>query len=495
MLFNSLEFILFFPTVVILYFLTPFRFRWLVLLIASYTFYMFWRVDYALILIFSTLIDYGCGRMMGRIPDELQQKRKPWLWLSLLSNLGILFSFKYFNFFSEAAGDLAALLDLQYATPVFEFLLPMGISFYTFQTMSYSIDVYYGRIKPEKHLGVFALFVTFFPQLVAGPIERAGNLLSQLRTPHKFEYNRAASGIKLMAWGFFKKVVIADRLAVFVNAVYDDPTAYRGIPLIIATVFFAFQIYCDFSGYTDIARGAARIMGIQLMQNFRSPYFATSIKDFWSRWHISLSTWFRDYLYLPLGGNRVVKWRWYYNLFIVFLVSGIWHGANWTFMVWGALHGLYLVFGNATADERSKLASMLRLDRLPGLHTFLQVLTTFFLVCVAWVFFRANSLGDAWYIVTHMFTGVPDTASAIVHDVEARWNLLYLNQIKEMFYLAVLFVSLLVIIEFVNNNFPYLKRRIKRLPVPLKISFYGFVGACIVLFGNFSETQFIYFQF
>jgi alginate O-acetyltransferase complex protein AlgI len=495
MLFNSIEFIIFFPTVILLYFATPYRFRWLLLLIASYTFYMFWRVDYALLLVCSTLIDYACGRMMGSIPDELRHKRKPWLWLSLLSNLGILFTFKYFNFFSEAAGDLAALLDLNYATPVFEILLPMGISFYTFQTMSYSIDVYYGRIQAEKHLGIFALFVTFFPQLVAGPIERAGNLLNQLKTEHKFDYERAASGARLMAWGFFKKVVIADRLAVFVNEVYNKPGEYEGIPLILATLFFAFQIYCDFSGYSDIAIGAARIMGFQLMENFRSPYFATSIKDFWNRWHISLSTWFRDYLYLPLGGNRVVKWRWYYNLFIVFLVSGIWHGANWTFIIWGALHGIYLVIGNATIEERGKLTDLLRLNRLPKLHKLLQVLTTFSLVCIAWVFFRANTLTDAWYILTHMFTGLSESVAALTYGVGAHWKLLYLNQVKEMFYLSVFFVALLVLIEFANTTMPSLRRRLDRLPVPLKVAFYGFAGACIFLFGSFSETQFIYFQF
>ncbi|WP_224994259.1 MBOAT family protein [Cesiribacter sp. SM1] len=495
MLFNSLEFIIFFPTVILLYFATPYRFRWLLLLVASYTFYMFWRVDYALLLIASTLIDYACGRMMGRIPGELRQKRKPWLWLSLLSNLGILFTFKYFNFFSEAAGDLAALLDLNYATPVFEILLPMGISFYTFQTMSYSIDVYYGRIQAEKHLGIFALFVTFFPQLVAGPIERAGNLLNQLKTEHKFDYDRAASGARLMAWGFFKKVVIADRLAVFVNEVYNNPGGYEGIPLMLATLFFAFQIYCDFSGYSDIAIGAARIMGFELMVNFRSPYFAISIKDFWNRWHISLSTWFRDYLYLPLGGNRVVKWRWYYNLFIVFLVSGIWHGANWTFIIWGALHGLYLVIGNATKGERGKILDLLRLNRLPKLHKLLQVFTTFSLVCIAWVFFRANTLTDAWYILTHMFTGFSKSVAALTSGVGAHWKLLYLNQVKEMFYLSVLFVTLLVLIEFANTTMPTLRRRFDRLPVPLKVAFYGFTGACIFLFGNFSETQFIYFQF
>lgn len=494
MLFNSLEFLLFFPTVVFLYFSLPSRFQWLLLLMASYIFYMFWRVDYAIILIASTVVDYVCGRMMGRVPEENRQRRKPWLWLSLFSNLGVLFAFKYFNFFSGAARDLAQLLEMEYATPVFEFLLPMGISFYTFQTMSYSIDVYYGRIAPEKHFGIFALFVSFFPQLVAGPIERAGNLLEQLRQQHSFNYQLASSGIQLMAWGFFKKVVIADRLAPMVNQVYNNPTEYEGIPLILATLFFAFQIYCDFSGYSDIAIGAARVMGFKLMVNFRSPYFATSIKDFWSRWHISLSTWFRDYLYIPLGGNRVVKWRWYYNLFIVFLVSGLWHGASWTFIVWGALHGIYQVFATATEGERSRMAQKLYLHRSPRLYKLLQIATTFFLVCLAWVFFRANNISDAWYITTHMFTGIPESASAILKEDFAIYKLLYLSQLREIFYLSVFAILLLVIKEYADRIID-LKRVLDNLPVPAKIAFYGMAGALIVLMGNFTEAEFIYFQF
>jgi alginate O-acetyltransferase complex protein AlgI len=494
MLFNSLEFVVFFPLVIGFYFLLPHRFRWILLLVASYIFYMFWRVEYALILLTSTLVDYTCARMMGKWAPEQRSKRKPWLWLSLLSNLGILFTFKYFNFFSEAASSLGQLLGMQYATPAFELLLPMGISFYTFQTMSYSIDVYYDRIKPEKHVGIFALFVTFFPQLVAGPIERAGNLLHQLRQHHRFDYQRVSSGLKLMAWGFFKKLVIADQLALFVNQVYDQPQAYTGFPLLLATLFFAFQIYCDFSGYSDIAIGTAQVLGIRLMQNFRTPYFSGSIREFWSRWHISLSTWFRDYLYIPLGGNRVLKWRWYYNLFVVFVVSGLWHGANWTFLVWGALHGLYLVLGESTADWRDRLNQALHLTRLPRLHRLLQVAFTFSLVCLAWIFFRANSLTDAWYITTHLFAGLGTSLQAIASSVELRWELLYLSQSKELFLIAVAAVLLLLVIELANE-YVHLPSSIGLLPTPLRLSFYGLAGAFILLFGNFAESEFIYFQF
>ncbi|MHC2992404.1 alginate O-acetyltransferase, partial [Pontibacter sp. HJ8] len=395
MLFNSAEFFIFFPVVVTLYFLTPFNRRWLILLLASYYFYMSWKPAYAVILVISTLIDYVTSRQMGRYSVEEKDKRRPWLYLSLFSNLGILLLFKYYNFFNESARDIALALDVPYAMPAFELLLPMGISFYTFQTMSYTIDVYQGRIKPEPHLGIFALFVTFFPQLVAGPIERAGNLLGQLRRKHDFSYDRVVAGLRRMGWGFFKKIVIADNLALMVNQVYNNPTEYEGISLIIATIFFAFQIYCDFSGYSDIAIGASQVMGFRLMENFRSPYFAKTIPEFWSRWHISLSTWFRDYLYIPLGGNRVVKWRWYYNLFIVFLLSGFWHGASWTFVVWGALHGIYQIFGLMTRDKRNALVHRIGLTAHPHFYKGVQVLTVFFLVCFSWIFFRANSIGDA----------------------------------------------------------------------------------------------------
>ncbi|MBD1396936.1 MBOAT family protein [Pontibacter sp. JH31] len=494
MLFNSFEFLLFFPTVVGLYFLLPHRLRWLLLLIASYAFYMFWRVDYAIILVISTLVDYLCGRMMDRYSEEDRHKRKPWLWLSLLSNLGILFTFKYYNFFNGAASDLAGLLGVGYAAPAFELLLPMGISFYTFQTMSYSIDVYYGRIKAEKHLGIFALFVTFFPQLVAGPIERAGNLLGQLKQKNDFDYDRVTGGLKLMAWGLFKKVVVADRLAVMVNTVYNNPTDYEGIPLIIATVFFAFQIYCDFSGYSDMAIGAAQVMGFNLMENFRRPYFSKSIKEFWGRWHISLSTWFRDYLYIPLGGNRVLKWRWYYNIFVVFLVSGFWHGANWTFLVWGALHGFYQVFGEVTKHQRNGLAQSLGLTKSARVYNDLQMATTFSLVCLAWVFFRANSIGDAWYITTHMFSGLGESVNTIVYNVDGlRKSWLILGQTPVIFMIAVTVILVLLVLDWLKDS--NVNVSLNLLPSPMRIVAYGTIIAFIFLFGRFDETEFIYFQF
>jgi alginate O-acetyltransferase complex protein AlgI len=362
MLFNSLHFLFFFPAVVALYFATPARYRWALLLAASYYFYAAWRLEYVVLIMVSTLADYLCGLRMGRLATK--RERKPWLILTLVVNLGLLFVFKYLDFFGDSLRALFNQFNIFYDVPAYNLLLPVGISFYTFQTLSYSIEVYRGNQKPERHLGIFALYVSFFPQLVAGPIERSTRLLPQFWVQHGFDASRAASGFRLILWGFFKKIVIADRLAIYVNDVYGNPGAQDGLTLLVATYFFAFQIYCDFSAYSDIAIGSARIMGYDLMQNFRRPYFARSIQEFWQRWHISLSTWFRDYVYIPLGGNRVPKWRWYVNLMAVFLVSGLWHGAAWTFVVWGALHGGYLIVGVLTLDVRER--AWQALERLAG---------------------------------------------------------------------------------------------------------------------------------
>ena len=360
------------------------------MLLASYYFYMSWKVEYVILIVISTLVDYFCGKKMAALPDKAA--RKKYLYLSLVSNLGLLFLFKYFNFFSRSFSKIFGVLNESFLhwnvlhdTYTLKVLLPVGISFYTFQTLSYTIDVYNGRTSAENHLGKFALFVSFFPQLVAGPIERSSHLLPQFHQTFEFDYNRVKEGLLLMVWGFFKKLVIADRLAAYVNEVYNNVDKYDGFHNIIATYFFAFQIYCDFSGYSDIAIGSALIMGFSLMQNFRRPYFATNIREFWARWHISLSTWFRDYLYIPLGGNRVVKWRWYYNLFITFVISGLWHGADWTFIVWGFLHGSYLVLGYITQPIRNRLLRPFKLGVNGTVGKLLDVLVTFHLVVFAWI--------------------------------------------------------------------------------------------------------------
>jgi len=313
MLFNSLEFLIFFPVVTLLYFLLPHRHRWWMLLAASCGFYMMFIPKYIIILAVTIIIDYVAG-ILAEKPDLSPHKRKSILTISILSTCLVLFIFKYFNFFNTNFAHLAALLHWNYPIAALKLALPIGLSFHTFQSLSYVIEVYCGRQKAEHHFGIYSLYVMFYPQLVAGPIERPQNLLHQFYAKHAFDYQRVTDGLKLMVWGLFKKVVIADRLAIAVNTVYNDPHSFTGIPLIIATAFFAFQIYCDFSGYSDIAIGAAQVMGFRLMDNFNRPYFAKSIPEFWKRWHISLSTWFRDYLYIPLGGNRAKTWRWQYNL-------------------------------------------------------------------------------------------------------------------------------------------------------------------------------------
>ncbi|MCG3157767.1 MAG: Peptidoglycan O-acetyltransferase [bacterium] len=481
MLFNSWQFLIFFPLVVAAYFLLPHRLRWMLLLGASYYFYMCWKPEYALLLMFSTVIDYYTGLQMGKATSA--RKRKFYLGVSLSSNLGILFLFKYFNFLNASARAVFDQFNLFYNVPMFELLLPVGISFYTFQTLSYSIDVYRGRLAPEKHLGMFALYVTFFPQLVAGPIERSTNLLPQFYRVHGIDRQRILDGLKLMLWGFFKKIVIADRLAVYVNQAYNNPAGASGADLLVATYFFAFQIYCDFSGYSDIAIGAARVMGFELMENFRRPYLSQSIAEFWQRWHISLSTWFKDYLYIPLGGNRVAKWRWLCNLFIVFLVSGLWHGANWTFVVWGALHGFYLVFSIWTDNARRWLWQAVRLDRLAGVVRVTRMLLTFHLVLFAWIFFRANHLADAYLIITKI---APAVASVFRFELVPAVSLI---ETRALLLMLVLITGMSLYERFQSAVGARLGNRYAR------VAFASVLFWVILVWGAFNNQQFIYFQF
>jgi alginate O-acetyltransferase complex protein AlgI len=398
--FNSIQFLIFFPIVTIFYFLLPHHVRWLWLLAASCLFYMYFIPIYILILAFTIVIDYVAGICIEKARGPA---RTSLLMLSVLANVGILFFFKYFNFATGNLIALAQFLGWNSSLTTLGFVLPLGLSFHTFQAMSYTFEVYHGRQPAERHFGIYALYVMFYPQLVAGPIERPQNLLWQFREVHRFDSRNAVLGMKWMLLGMFKKVVIADRLAGLANPVFDHPTDFQGWQLIAATVAFAFQIYCDFSGYSDIALGAARFMGFKLMENFDSPYLSCSLAEFWKRWHISLSTWFRDYLYVPLGGNRVSGPRWALNILIVFLVSGLWHGSAWTFVIWGGIHGVLIVLSAWTAEFRRRIAETVGLARLPMLHRSLQRAATFSVVCIAWIFFRANNLSDAWYMVTHLF--------------------------------------------------------------------------------------------
>lgn len=400
MVFNSYSFLIFFPIVVLVYFLIPKRAQHIWLLVASYYFYMNWDARYVLLLLFSTAVTYLSGTVMERVRTGRQ--RKAAVAVSFVLNIGVLFFFKYFNFAVDSINMILMHIGLTLPRPEFNLLLPVGISFYTFQALSYTMDVYRKDITAERNFFRYALFVSFFPQLVAGPIERSKNLLSQVNQPHRFDYDEMREGLLIMLWGFFLKLVVADRVAIVVNTVYGDYAQYGGIYIIVASVLFAVQIYCDFAGYSTIAIGAAEIMGFQLMENFDCPYFSCSIGEFWRRWHISLSSWFRDYLYIPLGGSRkgnVVKCR---NLMIVFLVSGLWHGAAGTYVVWGLLHGIYQVIGNITRPVRDKLNEILELKPKSIGHKLVSGLITFGLVDFAWIFFRAESIGDAISMIKSM---------------------------------------------------------------------------------------------
>jgi len=440
---------------------------------------------YILILFYTILVDYTAGWQIERSHGG----RRWWfLVLSIIANLGVLIVFKYFNFFNANLTSLASFLHWNYPIQNLAILLPLGLSFHTFQSLSYTIEVYRGRQKAERHLGIFALYVMFYPQLVAGPIERPMHLLPQLHHHYTFDYQRVTDGLRRMVWGFFKKIVIADRLAVIVNMVYNEPSEFSGLTWVLATYFFAFQIYCDFSGYSDIAIGAAHVMGYNLSQNFHRPYFARSISEFWQRWHISLSTWFRDYLYIPLGGNRVAQWRWYYNLMIVFLVSGLWHGANWTFIVWGALHGFYMLGEIWTSRLRARLAAQLRLDQYPWLYKSLQILLTFHLVAFAWIFFRANSMADALYIVKQF------TVPAMLQSLPG-----FAYQVTKTFgelELAYCFIFILLLLgiegwQSINQDRPLIQPK----PIWLRWALYYAAIFSIMIFGAHNSSQFIYFQF
>jgi len=478
MLFNSFQFAIFVSVVVAVHFLTSGRWRWLVLLIGSYFFYAYWRWEYLLLLIGVTAVHWFCARRIGASDDPWS--RRIYLGAALMASLGVLFFFKYYNFAQESLSSLVHALGWTAALPVLRIALPVGLSFYSLQALSYTLDVYFGKVKAEDHFGRLALFVGFFPKLVSGPIDRAGNLLAQFQRQNRFDLERLASGLQLILWGLFKKLVIADRLAIYVNEVFADPGAYSGPSLLLATYFFTFQIYCDFSGYTDI--GTSRILGYDLLPNFRLPYFAQSIADFWRRWHISLSTWFRDYLYIPLGGNRVEsRWRWMLVIMVVFVVSGLWHGAAWTFVIWAALHGTFYLIEKSLRRPGQLLAAWLRLPA--GVAKGLRILITFHAVTLAWVFFRAASVGDAWTIIKGIFTtmGGPFYAGS--------------SQLTTTLSLCAIFFLLAVQIMQVKGWAPLYRYREGRLwPLPVRWAAYAVLIFGISILGV-SSNQFIYFQF
>ncbi|MFH0735658.1 MAG: MBOAT family O-acyltransferase [bacterium] len=487
MLFNSLDFLVFFIVVTATYFTLPYKYRWFLLLAGSCYFYMAFIPVYILILGFTIVIDYFAGLFLESAQGK---RRKIYLIASLIANVGVLAIFKYYNFFNNNFSALLNDFSLSNPIPNLAIILPIGLSFHTFQAMSYTIEVYRGKQKAERHFGIYALYVMFYPQLVAGPIERPQNLIHQFYEEHKFDYHRVKDGLLLMVWGLLKKVVIADRLAVVVDNVYNNSNDYSVISLIVATIFFSFQIFCDFSGYSDMAIGAAQVMGFKLMTNFNRPYQSKSISEFWKRWHISLSTWFKDYLYISLGGNRVSIPRWYFNLFIVFLISGFWHGANWTFIVWGALHGFYLVFGIVTTKIRKNLTDFIGLPKVPKIFHLVKVFITFVLVSFAWVFFRASSISEALYIIKNSIVGLPGDVNKILSH-SFTLNLGITNY--ELF-LCVLSIVCMEIIHVLQNKVGF-RDFINKKPLYFRWAVYYLVSLVILYFGVYQDRQFIYFQF
>jgi len=462
MLFNSLLFLAFFVVITITYYLLPHKLRWMWLLAASSYFYMYFKPVYILIILFTIIVDYCAGILIEKAKGN---NRRFYLILSLVTNIGVLAFYKYFNFL---AGNLNLLSGAFHGPqlPLLDFILPIGLSFHTFQAMSYTIEVYRGNQPAERHFGLYALYVMFYPQMVAGPIERPQHILPQLHRVNNFRSGNLITGLFFMAMGLFKKVVIADRLGLYVDPVFTNPHGHSALELLVATYFFAFQIYCDFSGYSDIAIGTALVLGIELMQNFNFPYLASNISDFWKRWHISLSTWFRDYLYIPLGGNRINFSVTCINLLIVFMISGLWHGANWKYLVWGLIHGLLLV--------AYQLLNKFNI-RIKG-FTFLKWLVTFNLVCLAWVFFRAGTVTDAFYILNKIFSGISLTYSAGS-----------LMSVHELWYCAFIIIALLLGERYL--------RKAKEYSNTSKLLLIGGLALACYFLGIFNEAQFIYFQF
>jgi alginate O-acetyltransferase complex protein AlgI len=471
MLFNSFEFLYFFISVTVFYFILPDRFRWILLLAASCFFYMFFKPEYILILLFTIVIDYYAGIWIEKQTEK--KKKKKFLVISLIANIGVLAVFKYYNFINDNISGLANMFGVENSIPYLNIILPIGLSFHTFQAMSYTIEVYRGNQKAEKHFGIYALYVMFYPQLVAGPIERPQNVLHQFYKKHPFSFENAVTGSNLILLGLFKKVVIADRLAVYVNQVYAHLDTSTTLSAWLAAIFFSLQIYCDFSGYSDIARGTARFMGYELMINFDRPYLSRSVSEFWTRWHISLSSWFKDYLYIPLGGNRVSKLKWYRNIIIVFLISGLWHGANFTFIIWGGLHAVYILVESVFLPYTGKLLN----KPFPLLKLF-NTLKVFVLVTIAWVFFRAANVHEAMQMMKLMFS----------FDLHADPIQLYAGKGSFNFALTFLVTGFLMLMYFLPKDlhFKTLTRNIVFLS-----------GSIFLLFilSKDAGGEFIYFQF
>lgn len=481
MSFVTPEFLVLFSVVVPLYYALPYRLASPLLLAASYVFYMYWNAVYVLILLFTTICDYYLAKLIFRTSQA--GRKRFYLCLSIFMNLGVLFFFKYTNFFSSSVQSMIHALGLPYHMPQVDVILPIGISFYTFQELAYTLDVYRGVLKPEDRFDIFSLFIVFFPHLIAGPIVRAPSMLPQFRVKQPFREDYVIEGLQLILWGAFKKVVIADRLAIYVNEVYGHPSQYSGPILIVATLFFAFQIYCDFSGYSDLAIGTAKVLGFQLPTNFRQPYFSRSIGEFWRRWHISLSTWFKDYVYIPLVKGQASARLRRLHIMTVFLLSGLWHGANWTFVIWGGLHGLAML-AEHLSPRRVGGSRWWPFGRLnPTLVTGIKTSLTFTFVCFAWIFFRAASLSDAWYILTHLFTeprGWPGVGRPFGEPGELQ--------------LSVILLLILLVVDAVDARWG-LNRVLDMAPRAVRWAVYYAGAIGVIWLGIWGGQEFIYFQF
>ncbi len=487
MLFNSLAFLVFLPIAFVLYWVAPEKYRWIILLLVSYYFYMAASPRYVLLLLCTSLVVWLSSIAIYRSDKEDRAFKKGMLVVTLVICFGLLMFFKYYNFAANSVVAFMEIFSMHIEPHLLNLLMPVGISFYTFQSTGYLIDVYKGKTRPEESFARFALFVSFFPQIIAGPIGRAPELLPQMKCDRKFDYDLAVSGLRMMLWGYFKKLVISDALGKYVDLIYGNVTYYFGLTFIMVSVMYTFQIYCDFSGYSDIAIGTARLFNIELMQNFKSPYFSKSIREFWSRWHISLSTWFRDYVYIPLGGSRKGKLRKNVNLMVTMLISGLWHGANWTFVLWGGLHGIYQVIEGFLRDLFPKDA-----NRKEGVASaILHGLITFGLVDLAWIFFRSDSIGDALFIVTHLHNGV------ILHFLDA-WEKMKVDMLITDMGLWKLLAAIVVLMVYdffsLKHDIP---KEMSKWKLPLRWIIYVGVTSLIIinkLHGGTTQ-QFIYFNF
>lgn len=483
MLFNSLDFAIFLPIVFLLYWFVAnknLKIQNLLIVISSYVFYGWWDWRFLSLIIFSTAVDYLIGIALLKVENQI--KRKLLLWTSIVVNLGFLGFFKYYNFFLDSFVESFSFFGSKIQGDSLDIILPIGISFYTFQTLSYSIDVYRKKLTPTTDIVAFSAFVCFFPQLLAGPIERATHLLPQFYSRRKFEYDKAIDGMRQILWGLFKKVVIADNCAEYVNIIFNNSESYSGSTLALGAVLFSIQIYGDFSGYSDIAIGTSKLFGFDLMQNFKFPYFSRDVAEFWRRWHISLSTWFRDYLYIPLGGSKGGTWMRIRNTFIIFIVSGFWHGANWTFVIWGFLNALFILPSIIRSTNRKNIEVVAYGKLLPSFKDFIAIVATFLLTAFAWIFFRADNVGHAVGFISEIFSTSFFTIPKFVN--------------KMPFLLTALLIFLFFTIEWLGREQKFALENIgSNWKKRYRIIFYYIIVLVIMIFGNFKENQFIYFQF